>query len=69
MAWDRKYPDYGVLKIEGDKVVIFCNSYTRTSVNVGKKVNSAHWAGADLIVNLADGTVRKYPNDYTFSTI
>jgi hypothetical protein len=69
MAWDRKYSDFGVLKIEGERVVVFCNSYTRTSVNVGKKVVSAIWSGGDLLVTLADGKVRRYPNDYTFSTI
>ena len=69
MAWDRKYSDYGVIKIEGERVILYCNSFTRTSLNVGKKVLSAHWSGTDLIVNLADGKVRKYPNDFTFSTI
>ncbi len=69
MAWDRKYPDYGVTKIEGERVVLYCNSYTHTSVNVGKKVVSAIWSGGDLIVTCADGTVRRYPNDFTYSTV
>ena len=69
MAWDSKFFNYGVIKVEGNSVKIYKDQYTYSTIHVGQPVNNASWAGGELNVSLASGKVRRYKDQYTYSTI
>ena len=69
MAWDSKYPAFGVIKIQGDKVCLYNSRDNYASISTGKPVTSAVWAGNFLNVTLADGKVRRYSSRDSYSTI
>lgn len=59
MAWEDKYFENGKLEISNGNVNIYLpHGYYETQY-VGNAV-SARWERRDLIVTLADGTVRRY---------
>ena len=68
MAWDPKYPAFGVIKIQGDKVLLYSSRDNYTSISSGKPVTNAVWAGNFLNVTLADGKVRRYISRDNYST-
>ncbi len=68
MAWDPKYPAFGVIKIQGDKVLLYSSRDNYTSISSGKPVTNAVWAGNFLNVTLADGKVRRYSSRDNYST-
>ena len=68
MAWDPKYPAFGVVKIEGRNVKIYNNSGTYVMIQSIDAV-SAQWAGNVLNITMKDGKVRRYPSQSTFSTV
>jgi hypothetical protein len=68
MAWDPKYPAFGVVKIEGRNIKIYNNSGTYVMIQSIDAV-SAQWAGNVLNVTMKDGKVRRYPSQSTYSTI
>lgn len=69
MAWDSKFINFGVVKIEGDKVKVYKDSSNYTTISVGKQVTSANWAGGELNVSMSDGKVRRYRDSSNYSTI
>jgi len=69
MAWDSKFVNFGVVKIEGNKVKVYRDSSNYTTVSIGSPVNSANWAGGELNVSLATGKVRRYRDSSNYSTI
>jgi hypothetical protein len=69
MAWDSKFINFGVAKIEGDKVKVYRDSLNYITINVGKQVTSANWAGGELNVSMSDGKVRRYRDDLNYVTI
>ena len=67
MAWDSKYLENRKLEIKNGQVNIYlyhAGVYYET-LYVGNAV-SARWEGLDLIVTLADGTVRRYINKNSY---
>lgn len=68
MAWDPKYPAFGVIKIQGDRVHLYSSRDNYTTISVGKPVTNAVWAGSFLNVTLADGKVRRYSSIDSYST-
>ncbi len=69
MAWDSKYPAFGVIKIQGDRVHLYSSRDNYTTVSVGKLVTNALWAGSFLNVSMSDGKVRRYSSRDSYSTI
>jgi hypothetical protein len=69
MAWDSKYINFGVVKIEGDRVKLYRDSNNYTTISVGKPVTSANWAGGELNITMSDGKVRRYRDQNNYSTI
>jgi hypothetical protein len=69
MAWDPKYPNYGVVRIENDKVKVYKDQTSYTTISVGKTVTNAAWAGQELNISMADGKVRRYRDSTSYSTI
>ena len=69
MAWDSKYPNFGVLKLDGRNVKVYCSQSSYVTVGVGVDVTNANWAGGELNVSLKDGKVRRYSSQSSYSTI
>jgi len=69
MAWDSKYINFGVVKIEGYNVKVYKDSSNYTTIYVGSAVNNANWAGGELNVTLATGKVRRYKDSSNYTTI
>ncbi len=67
MAFDNKYQNYGVIKIESNRVNLFESSQNYLTLNTGGETPlSAHWAGEAVIVNLANGKVRRYTTQQSY---
>jgi len=69
MAWDPKFPTFGVLKIEGKNIKVYSSRDNYTILTFTVAVNNALWAGNFLNVTLADGKVRRYSSRDSYSTI
>ena len=69
MAWDSKFPAFGVLKIEGKNIKVYSSRDNYTILTFTVAVNNAVWAGNFLNVTLADGKVRRYSSRDNYSTI
>jgi len=69
MAWDSKFVNFGVVKIEGNNVKVFRDQYNYSTISVGKTVTNAVWAGGELNVSMSDGKVRRYKDQYNYVTV
>jgi hypothetical protein len=69
MAWDSKFVNFGVVKIEGSNVKVYKDQSNYTTISVGKPVTNASWAGGELNVSMSDGKVRRYRDQSNYSTI
>jgi hypothetical protein len=69
MTWESKYVNFGVVKTEGDKVLVYKDQYNCIKISIGKPVNYAMWAGGELSVYLTDGKVRRYRDQYNYMVI
>lgn len=69
MAFDRRYVDSGILKIEGQKIKVYSTGGTYITINPGSEVRSANWAGSELIVHLTNGKIRRYSYEGAYVTI
>jgi hypothetical protein len=70
MAFDKKYQSYGVIKIENGTVRLYESQQNFLTLNTsGGTPVSAHWSGDAVIVNMADGKVRRYTLQQTYTTI
>jgi hypothetical protein len=68
MAWDKKYSNFGVIKITGDRVKLHYSKDNYDTISVGKEIISAVWAGDDVIIRLVDGKIRKYKSKDNYQT-
>jgi hypothetical protein len=69
MAWDSKFFNFGVLKIEGKTVKVYSDKYSYTTISVGEDITNANWAGGELNISLKNGKVRRYSDKYSYKTI
>ena len=69
MAFDSRFIDYGVIKIEGEKVKLYSTSSNHVYISVGKNVTNAVWSGDVLNVYLSDGKVRRYTSTSNYTII
>jgi hypothetical protein len=69
MAWDSKFINFGVVKIEGNNVKVYKDSSNYTTVAVQSPVSNANWAGGELNVTLSTGKVRRYKDSSNYTTI
>lgn len=69
MAFDKKYVDSGILKIEGQRIKVYSTGGTYIMINTGYEVRSANWAGSELIVHLVNGKVRRYSYEGAYVTV
>ncbi|MES2863703.1 MAG: hypothetical protein V4666_06260 [Bacteroidota bacterium] len=69
MAFDKRYVDSGILKIDGEKIKVYSIGGTYITINAGTDVRSANWAGNELIVHLANGKIRRYSYEGSYKTV
>ena len=69
MAWDSKFPAFGVIKIDGKAVKMYSSRDNYTSLTFTVLVKNAVWAGNVLNVTLADGKVRRYSSRDNYSSM
>ena len=69
MSWESKYPNFGVLKVDGDKVHVYSDKYSYLTIDAGSKVQNASWAGGEINITLFNGNVRRYKDKYSYITI
>lgn len=69
MAFDKRYVDSGLLKIDGEKIKVYSIGGTYITINVGYDVRSANWSGSELIVHLANGKTRRYSYEGSYKTV
>jgi len=70
MAFDRKYQNYGVIKIEGGTVRLYESQQNFLTLNTsGGTPVSAFWAGDCVVVSMADGKARRYSMQQTFQIV
>lgn len=69
MAFDKRYVDSGVLKIDGEKIKVYSTGGVYITINAGSKIRSANWSGSELIVYLENGKTRRYSYEGAYTTI
>lgn len=70
MAFDKKYQNFGVVKVENNTVRLYESQQNYLTLNTsGGTPLSASWSGENVIVTMADGKVRKYSLQQTFIVI
>jgi hypothetical protein len=75
MAFENKYVDFGVIKVEKNRagentVNIYFTQQSFLTLNTSGGVPvSANWAGDQVVVHFSDGKVRKYSAQQSFQNI
>jgi len=69
MAWDQKLKNFGVIKVEGKNVKLYSSSVSYITISVNELVTNAIWAGDFLNVTLANGKVRRYSSQVSYTTV
>ncbi len=69
MAWDPRFPAFGVIKIENKTVRVYSSRDSYTSLSFTVSVKNAVWAGNFLNVTLTDGKVRRYSSRDSYNII
>ena len=69
MAWDSKYSDYGIVKIDGKNVKVFSDPNDYITIGLGEEVAHVFWAGSELNITLKNGKLRRYSDRNYYITI
>jgi hypothetical protein len=70
MAFDKKYQNFGVVKVENGTVRLYESQQNYLTLNTsGGTPVSANWSGESVIVKMVDGKVRKYTLQQSYITI
>lgn len=70
MAWkNTEFERFGVVKIEGNKVMVYKDQFTYSTISVNKQITSANWVNEDLIITMTDGEIRRYTDQYYYTLI
>lgn len=69
MSWDTRYFQFGVLRIDNDKVKVNRDQSSYIAISVGKKIIQAAWAGQEYNITMIDGKVRRYRDTSSYTTI
>ena len=70
MAFDKKYQNYGVVKVENGTVRLYESQQNYLTLNTsGGTPVSAVWSGENVNVTMADGKVRRYTLQQSYTTI
>jgi hypothetical protein len=71
MGWDKKFVDFGVVKIDSifNVVKVYRKENVFVRIRIDEPITSATWIGDELNVTLSDGKVRLYrdQNNHTIT--
>jgi hypothetical protein len=68
MAFEKE-SKYGIIKIEGKTIKLYVSQTSCSVMNIGSEIKDARWSGNVLLVYLADGKIRRYSSQTSYSTI
>jgi hypothetical protein len=62
MSWDKKFVDFGVVKIDSifNIVKVYRKENICIRISVGEPITKAIWIGSELNITLSNGKVRRY---------
>jgi hypothetical protein len=63
------YENFGVIKVDGNRINIYKDVCNYQNINVGAPVSHAIWNSGFLIVYLRSGEARRYRDHYYFDRI
>lgn len=71
MAWDKRYVDFGIVKIHSsNRLQIYRDRDNYEFLTVGNEnITDARWTGDNLSVWLSSGKVRRYRDSNNYTTI
>jgi hypothetical protein len=70
MGFDKKYQNYGVIKVENGTVRLYESQQNYLTLNTSGGIPvSAHWSGENVIVTMRDGKVRRYTLQQSFHVV
>lgn len=70
MPFEQKYVNYGVIKIDNERLRIYKDKSDYMTLPIpGQKIMNAIWSGGAIVVTLADGKIRRYRDPSNYSTI
>lgn len=69
MSWESKFINFGVLKVEGDKVNVYGDRTSYVTIYVSSPVTNATWAGGEIKVYLSNGKVQRYKDRTSYVTV
>lgn len=69
MAFDRRFVDSGILKIDGEKLKVYSTGGTYITISMGSNIISANWVGDQIIAHLASGKTRRYSYEGAYTTV
>lgn len=69
MAWESKFINFGVLKVDGSNVKVYHDTHNYVTISVGEQVTQAQWAGGEINVYLMSGKVRRYKDTHNYVTV
>jgi hypothetical protein len=64
-----KERNYGVIKVDNDRVKLYNSQTSYITINVGSPVNEARWVGDKLLVTMENGKVRQYTSQTSYTAI
>ena len=70
MAWDKKFKDYGVLKIEKNNIRVHCGAQQYDSIYINEGgITNALWAGDSIVVYLTNNKIRRYTASQSYQNV
>ena len=70
MAWDKKFKDYGVLKIEKNNIRVHSGPQQYDSIYINEGgIQNAIWSGDSIVVYLAGNKIRRYTASQSYQNV
>ena len=71
MSWDKKFIDFGVVKIDSifNVVQVYRKENVCVRIPIGQPIMNAIWIDDELNIILSDGKVRRYSNQSSHVTV
>lgn len=71
MFWDKKFVDFGVVKIDSifNVVKVYRKENICVRIRIGEPITNAVWVGDELNVTLSNGKVRRYRDQNNYVTV
>lgn len=68
MSWNKAM-NFGVVKIEGNKVKLYESTINYDIIRVNEKIKDARWVNNAIVLSLEGGKVRRYTSFDRYITV